>query len=51
MFGQSMPLAALINWATNALEIILRYKNMYGYAKRIKAEGAQGIGVWLNIVE
>lgn len=46
-----MPLAAVIGWVVNGIEIILRYKSMCGYSRRVKAQGASGIGVWLSIVE
>lgn len=50
-FGQSMPLVAIINLGTVTLEVLARWKSMNGYARRIKADGGTGIGVWLDIVE
>lgn len=51
MFANTFPLAPLFSLLTNQLEIIIKLDGMCFYSRRVRPEGASGIGAWLPIME
>lgn len=51
MFANAMPIAPFFCLATNVLEIKIKTNAMCYYSRRGIAEGANGIGAWLPIIE
>lgn len=51
LFANAFPLASVFCFFTNLLEIRIKMNNMFYYSRRPIAEGASGIGSWVNIME
>lgn len=51
LFSPAFSLAPLFSVVTNALEIKIKLNSMSYYSRRMTAEGANGIGAWLPIME
>lgn len=51
MFANTFPLAPLFSFLTNQLEIQIKLDSMCCYSRRMRPEGASGIGAWLPIME
>ena len=51
LFANAFPLASVFCLITNLLEIRIKMNNMFYYSRRSIAEGASGIGSWVNIME
>ena len=50
-FAPVFPLAPLFSFLTNLLEINIKMNASSEVSRRFVAEGAKGIGSWLNIME
>ena len=50
-FAPTFPLAPLFSFLTNLLEINIKLSAMTESSRRFLAQGAQGIGSWLDIME
>jgi len=50
-FAPTFPLAPLFSFFTNLLEINIKLDSMTESSRRFLAQGAQGIGSWLDIME
>ena len=50
-FAPVFPLAPLFSFLTNLLEIFIKMNALSEVSRRFVAEGANGIGSWINIME
>ena len=50
-FSPVFPLAPLFSFMTNLLEIFIKMNSISQVSRRFVAEGAKGIGSWINIME
>ena len=51
MFANTFPLAPICSLVCNLIEIRIKFNNICTYSRRSTAEGANGIGAWLPIME
>ena len=51
LFSQVFTLAPLFSVFTNFLEIKIKLDGMGKYSRRMKSEGARGIGAWMGVME
>lgn len=51
LFSQVFTLAPLFSVFTNLLEIKIKLDGMGRYSRRMKSEGATGIGAWMGVME
>lgn len=51
MFANTFPLAPICSLVCNLIEIRIKFNNITTYSRRSTAEGANGIGAWLPIME